>query len=149
MGADLFESYVGAIVSGMILAAETLPEAKQLQGITLVLLLASVGVAASIVGTFFVRAKGNPQLALRNGTVASAVLAVVGSFFLFTAWYGELRPFWAFLSGIVVGMAIGFVAESYTSGKRVEMLAQSCGSGAATNIIQGIGISCQKIYRSR
>ena len=145
MGADLFESYVGAIVSGMILAAETLPATKQLQGVTLVLLLASVGVLASMIGTFFVRtgAKTQPQAALRNGTVASAALAVVGSFFLITAWYGEILPFWAFLSGIVVGMAIGFVAEQYTSGKHVELLARSCSSGAATNIIQGFGISCR------
>src|SRR5574341_1719153 len=104
MGADLFESYVGAIVSGMILAAETLPLAKQLNGVTLVLFLASVGVIASILGTFFVRtgARSSPQAALRNGTVGSAVLAVLGSFLLITAWYGEILPFWAFLSGVVV-----------------------------------------------
>jgi len=145
MGADLFESYVGAIVSGMILAAETLPLDRQLDGVTLVLLLASIGVIASILGTFLVRtgARSSPQAALRNGTVGSAVLAVIGSFFLITAWYGEILPFWAFLSGVVVGMAIGFVAEHYTSGRQVEMLAQSCRSGAATNIIQGFGISCR------
>ncbi|MBI2986975.1 MAG: sodium-translocating pyrophosphatase [Deltaproteobacteria bacterium] len=145
MGADLFESYVGAIVSGMILAAETLPLAKQLNGVTLVLFLAAVGVLASVVGTFFVRAgaKGGPQAALRNGTIVSAVLAVAGSFVVIAGWYGEILPFWAFLSGVVTGMAIGFVAERYTSGKRVEMLARSCGSGAATNIIQGFGLSCQ------
>ncbi|MEK6600498.1 MAG: sodium-translocating pyrophosphatase [Candidatus Binatota bacterium] len=144
MGADLFESYVGAIVSGMILAAETLPATKQLDGVTLVLSLASVGVLASIVGTFFVRtgAGNSPQAALRNGTIASAVLAVVGSFLLIAGWYGEILPFWAFLSGVVVGMAIGFIAEYYTSGKQVEMLARSCSSGAATNIIQGFGLSC-------
>jgi len=145
MGADLFESYVGAIVSGMILAAETLPVEKQLQGVSLVLLLASVGVLASMLGTFFVRtgAKTSPQAALRNGTIVSAALAVAGSFLLITTWYGEILPFWAFLSGVVVGMAIGFVAERYTSGKQVEILARSCSSGAATNIIQGIGISCR------
>lgn len=145
MGADLFESYVGAIISGMIIAAETLPEAKQLRGVSLVLLLASVGVLASMVGTFFVRtgAKADPQRALRNGTVVSAVLSVVGSFVLMATWYGEILPFWPFLSGVGVGMAIGFEAERYTSGKQVEILAQSCRSGAATNIIQGIGISCR------
>lgn len=145
MGADLFESYVGAIVSGMIIAAGTLSPEKQLQGVTLVLLLASVGIVACMVGTFFVRTgvKGNPQAALRNGTIVSAVVSVVGSYFLFAGWYGETLPFFAFLSGVVVGMAIGFVAERYTSGRRVAMLAQSCRSGAATNIIEGIGISCR------
>ncbi len=145
MGADLFESYVGAIVSGMIIAAATLPPEKQLRGVTLALLLAAVGIVASILGTFFVRTeKGDPQTALRNGTMASAILSIVGSFFMIWGWYGEVLPFWAFLSGVVVGMAIGFVAEYYTSGKQVEELAQFCRTGAATNIIQGIGLS----YRS-
>jgi K(+)-stimulated pyrophosphate-energized sodium pump len=145
MGADLFESYVGAIVSGMIIAATTLPADRQLAGVSLALLLAAVGILASIVGTFFVRtARGDPQTALRNGTVASAVIAVVGAFFLTWSWYGEIRPFVAFLSGVVVGMVIGFVAEYYTSGKRVRTLAEYCQTGSATNIIQGIGLS----YRS-
>src|SRR5207253_4154518 len=114
MGADLFESYVGAIVSGMIIAAATLPPEKQLRGVTLALLLAAVGIVASILGTFFVRTeKGDPQTALRNGTMASAILSIVGSFFMIWGWYGEVLPFWAFLSGVVVGMAIGFVAEYY------------------------------------
>src|SRR5205823_12569407 len=120
MGADLFESYVGAIVSGMIIAAATLPPEKELRGVTLALLLAAVGIVASILGTFFVRTeKGDPQTALRNGTMASAILSIVGSFFMIWGWYGEVLPFWAFLSGVVVGMAIGFVAEYYTSGKQV------------------------------
>ena len=145
IGADLFESYVGAIVSGMIIAAATLPPEKQLQGVSLALLLAAVGVIASILGTFFVRtAKGDPQTALRNGTVASAVLSVVGAFLVTWRWYGDILPFWAFLSGVIAGMVIGFVAEYYTSGKRVQMLADFCRTGTATNIIQGIGLS----YRS-
>lgn len=145
MGADLFESYVGAIVSGMIIAAATLPLEKQLNGVTLALLLAAGGIIASILGTFFVRAEtGDPQTALRNGTVASAVLSIAGSFLIIWGWYGEILPFWAFLSGVVVGMVIGFVAEYYTSGKRVQTLAEFCRTGAATNIIQGTGLS----YRS-
>src|SRR5206468_3143782 len=75
---------------------------------------------------------------------ASAILSIVGSFFMIWGWYGEVLPFWAFLSGVVVGMAIGFVAEYYTSGEQVEELAQFCRTGAATNIIQGMGLS----YRS-
>jgi K(+)-stimulated pyrophosphate-energized sodium pump len=145
MGADLFESYVGAIISGMILAAATLPPERQLDGIALTLLFSAVGIVASIIGTFFVRTTtGNPQLALRNGTVAAAVIAVGGAFFVSLLWYGDVMPFWAYLSGVVVGMVIGFVAEYYTSGKRVQELAEYCRTGAATNIIQGISLS----YRS-
>ncbi|HWP59256.1 MAG TPA: sodium-translocating pyrophosphatase [Candidatus Acidoferrales bacterium] len=145
MGADLFESYVGAIVSGIIIAAATLPPEKQLAGVFLSLLLAAVGIVASMLGTFFVHtSKGDPQLALRNGTVASAVLAVLGAFAVIWGWYGEILPFWAFLSGVVSGMVIGFVAEYYTSGKQVQALAEFCRTGTATNIIQGIALS----YRS-
>jgi K(+)-stimulated pyrophosphate-energized sodium pump len=145
MGADLFESYVGAIISGMILAANTLPPERQLDGIMLTLLFSSVGIIASIIGTFFVRsATGSPQQALRNGTVAAALIAIAGAFLVSFLWYGEVLPFWAYLSGVVVGMAIGFVAEYYTSGKRVQELAGYCQTGAATNIIQGISLS----YRS-
>jgi K(+)-stimulated pyrophosphate-energized sodium pump len=145
MGADLFESYVGAIISGMILAANTLPPERQLDGVALTLLLSAVGIVASIIGTFFVRTTtGNPQLALRNGTVAAALIAIVGAFLVSLLWYGDVMPFWAYLSGVVVGMVIGFVAEYYTSGKRVQELAEYCRTGAATNIIQGISLS----YRS-
>jgi K(+)-stimulated pyrophosphate-energized sodium pump len=145
MGADLFESYVGAIISGMILAAATLPVERQLDGVALMLLLAAVGIVASIIGTFFVRTStGDPQTALRNGTVAGAVVAIVGAFFVSWSWYGDVLPFWAYVSGLVVGMMIGFVAEYYTSGKRVQDLAAFCQTGAATNIIQGISLS----YRS-
>jgi K(+)-stimulated pyrophosphate-energized sodium pump len=129
----------------MILAAATLPPERQLDGVALTLLLSAVGIIASIVGTFFVRtATGNPQLALRNGTVAAAIIAVAGSFLVCWLWYGDVLPFWAYLSGLVVGMIIGFVAEYYTSGKRVEELAEYCRTGTATNIIQGISLS----YRS-
>ncbi len=145
MGADLFESYVGAIISGMILAANTLPPERQLDGVMLTLLFSAVGIIASIVGTFFVRTTtGSPQLALRNGTVAAALIAIGGAFLVSILWYGEVLPFWAYLSGVVVGMVIGFVAEYYTSGKKVEELAQYCRTGTATNIIQGISLS----YRS-
>jgi K(+)-stimulated pyrophosphate-energized sodium pump len=145
MGADLFESYVGAIISGMILAAATLAPERQLDGIALILLFAAVGIIASIAGTFFVRTStGDPQSALRNGTVIGAVIAIVGAFVVSWLWYGDILPFWAYLSGLIVGMVIGFVAEYYTSGKRVQNLAEFCRTGAATNIIQGISLS----YRS-
>ncbi len=144
MGADLFESYVGAIISGMILAVATLPPEKQLDGVALTLGFSAVGIIASIIGTFFVRtASGEPQTALRNGTVAAAVIAIMGAFLLCWLWYGSILPFWAFLSGIIVGLVVGFVAEYYTSGKRVQDLAEYCRTGAATNIIQGISLSYQ------
>lgn len=145
MGADLYESYVGSIVSAMVIAVATLPtpEAK-LKGIIFSLGLAAVGIVASIIATFFVRmgeTGGDPGAALRRGTFASAVLVVIGTFLLSRFYYGELSVFWAALLGLVSGIVIGQVAEIYTSGKSVAELAKTCLTGPATNIISGFALS--------
>ncbi|MCR4401275.1 MAG: sodium-translocating pyrophosphatase [Firmicutes bacterium] len=145
MGADLYESYVGSIVSAMVIAVATFPtpEAK-FKGIVFALGLAAVGIIASVIATFFVRTSetgGDPGAALRTGTFASAALAVVGSFILSRFYYGELNVFWAALLGLLAGVVIGQVAERYTSGKSVENLAKTCLTGPATNIIGGFALS--------
>jgi len=136
MGADLFESYVGAIVSAMVIAVSF----QDIKGIMLALLLPGWGIISSIVGIFFVRtAEGeDPQTALRKGMVASASLFIVGAFFLATFWYGKVNSFFAVLSGLAAGMVVGFTAEYYTSGKVVQNIAKSSRTGPATNILQGI-----------
>jgi K(+)-stimulated pyrophosphate-energized sodium pump len=141
MGADLFESYVGSIISGLVIAAAVLPGNMKLNGIMLVFFLAAIGIIASLVGVSFVRSKGDPQAALRNGTFGSAFLFVIGSFVLSAAWYGDLRVFYATLSGILAGLVIGMVAEYYTSGRSIREIAEASQTGAATNIISGIAIS--------
>jgi len=136
MGADLFESYVGAIISAIVIAVAF----RNVEGITLALLLPAWGIISSIIGVFFIRtAEGeDPQRALRKGMVASASLLIIGAFFLATFWYGEFNAFLAVLSGLVAGMVVGFTAEHYTSGKVVRNIAQSASTGPATNILQGI-----------
>jgi len=136
MGADLFESYVGAIISAMVIAVAF----QNIRGVALALLLPAWGIISSIIGIFFVRtAEGeDPQRALRKGMVASASIFIIGAFFLATFWYGKVNSFFAILSGLAAGMVVGFTAEYYTSGKVVQDIARSSRTGPATNILQGI-----------
>jgi K(+)-stimulated pyrophosphate-energized sodium pump len=134
MGADLYESYVGSIVSGIVIAAAV----NSLERILLVFFLVSIGLIASILGVFFVRSRTDAQLALRNGTWASAVLFILGAFFLCAFWFKGLSAFFAVLAGILSGLIIGFTAEYYTSGRSVREIALSAQTGAATNIITGL-----------
>jgi K(+)-stimulated pyrophosphate-energized sodium pump len=145
MGADLYESYIGAIVSALIIAvsAGTFGPAG-FKRIMFALGLASIGIISSIIGTFFVRTgktEGDPGGALRTGTFVSAGLAIIGAFFLSNYYYGDLSVFWAALFGLLSGIVIGQTAERYTSGKAVEDLAETCRTGAATNIIGGFALS--------
>ena len=144
MGADLYESYVGSIVSSMVIAAAIFPDMDaKLRGIVFSLGMAAVGVIASIIGTFFVRTgeKGDPAGALRKGTYASSIFMIIGSFLLSKYYYGSLGVFWAAVAGLVAGVVTGLIAEVYTSGKSVENLANMCKTGAATNIIGGMALS--------
>lgn len=145
MGADLYESYVGSIVSAMVIAAAVFPTAEaKFRGIVFALGLAAVGILSSILGTFFVRTGekgGDPGAALRRGTFASAVFVIVGAYLLSQFYYGELSVFWAALVGLIAGVVIGQVAEMYTSGRAVANLAKTCLTGPATNIIGGFALS--------
>lgn len=147
MGADLFESYVGSIVSGMAIGAVAVSatgEAFGIKGIIFPLMIAAIGILSSIVGTFFVNASGgtNPQKALTNGTLISGVLTIIAAYFLSQSILGELGEFFAVTSGIVVGTIIGMVTEYYTSEEKapVKGIAQSSQTGPATNIISGLAV---------
>lgn len=140
MGADLFESYVGAIVAAMALGAAVLG----INGIILPLLVAAVGIVAAIVGTFFVRAGegGDPAAALRYGTLTSAILVIVGTWLVAVTLMNDLPAFLAVTSGILAGVAIGMLTEYYTSSDKppVHGIAKSSQTGPATNIIAGIAV---------
>lgn len=140
MGADLYESYVGAIISGMVLSCAVFPTLEtKLKGVFLSLLLAAAGILCSFIGTFFVRIGGrfDPQRSLRRGTWASAISFAALSYLLITYWYGTSTLFAAVASGLIAGLIIGFTAEYYTSGKTVRAIAESSQTGAAINIIHG------------
>jgi K(+)-stimulated pyrophosphate-energized sodium pump len=141
MGADLFESYVGAVVA-MIALGALMTGAAAFSWMILPLLLIAAGTVASIIGVLFIQVvqKLNPQKALRLATYAAGLLFVIAAYFLTLMTVGNLGIFWAILSGIVVGGAIGLISEFYTSGDILKQLADACKTGAATNIITGLAI---------
>jgi len=158
MGADLFESYVGAIIGSMVLGATihmVADSSFHLDFVILPLILAGVGIVVSIIGTFFVRTRegGNPQTSLNIGTFGAAIGMAVISFFVikmlpegeFSIGIGEktyqtVDIFWAMISGLVAGTAIGLITEYYTSESRgpARKIAAQSETGAATNIIAGL-----------
>lgn len=141
MGADLFESYVGAAVATIALGV-LIPE-KTFFWMILPLLLITAGTMASFIGTVFnnLLQNLNPQAALRYATYVAGIIFVGAAYFI-TNWIlpANLGVFWAILSGVLVGMVVGLLSEWFTSGITVKKLADSCQTGAATNIISGIAI---------
>ncbi|MFA7207767.1 MAG: sodium-translocating pyrophosphatase, partial [Synergistaceae bacterium] len=141
MGADLFESYVNSIIAAMVIGALF----AGMAGVIYPLLLAAVGIIASILGTFFVKVKegGDPAKALRYGLGSTGLFMIVGTFFL-TRWVfaGDLTLFYAVVSGVVSGILIGAATEFYTSGDyaSVKEIAAASETGAATNILAGLGV---------
>ncbi|MDD4569018.1 MAG: sodium-translocating pyrophosphatase [Tepidanaerobacteraceae bacterium] len=148
MGADLFESYVGSIISGMAIGAVavsvTTGQAFGIKGIIFPLMIAAVGILSSIIGAFFVNYSvgSNPQKTLTNGTFISGGLTLIATYFLSQSILGETNGFFAATSGILVGIIIGMVTEYYTSDEKspVKGIAQSSQTGAATNIISGLAV---------
>ena len=140
MGADLFESYVGSIISAISLGLLV----YGLNGALFPLLLASVGIVASIIATFFVKGDegANPAKALHRGTYVSGAITVIAAFFLSRMLLGNLSGFMAVIIGLVVGLLIGKVTEIYTSGdyKSVKRIAKQSETGAATTIITGMAV---------
>ncbi|MDJ0973074.1 MAG: sodium-translocating pyrophosphatase [Planctomycetota bacterium] len=148
MGADLFESFVGALLGSIVIALATFSEEKvQTAAVGFVFASIAAGVLASIIGVFAVQVKegGDPQAALRKGTIVSAVLFAVLIFLIANLIFGGIDGAdtmkWAIAMavGLACGMGIGFTAEHYTSGKVVEELAEQS-DNTATNVIAGIAI---------
>ncbi|WHH60723.1 sodium-translocating pyrophosphatase [Petroclostridium sp. X23] len=143
MGADLFESYVGSIISAMTLAV-AIPQIDPVNGVIFPLLMASGGVAASIIGILLVQGSksANPAKALERGTYISGAVLIVIAFLLSRHIFGDLNAFWAIASGLVTGIGIGKVTEIYTSGdyKHVIKIAKQSDTGAATTIISGLAV---------
>lgn len=158
MGADLFESYVGAIVSAMVLGVLALiPGGGEHDSIKLVILplvLSGAGILFSVAGTFFVKTRegGNPQKALNTGTFAAAIVMAIctypivmklapAQFTLGGITYNAVGIFWATVAGLLAGVIIGLLAEYYTAEGKApsNQIADSSTTGAATNIIAGLG----------
>ena len=140
MGADLFESYVGALVSALTLGVV----AFQAEGAIFPLVLAAAGILASIIGCFFVKGdeKANPHKALKMGSYVSSAVVVVASLVLGKVFFGGFAQAIAIIAGLIVGLVIGIVTEIYTSGdyNSVKKIAQQSETGAATTIISGLAV---------
>ena len=138
MGADLFESYVGALVSALTLGAVYFQDA----GVLYPLLLAAFGLLACIIGSFFIRGGNEPQKALKLASYVSALGVIVAAFFFSNFLFGNFQAALAVVSGLVAGLLIGAVTEFYTSGdyKPVQEIARQSETGAGTNIISGIAV---------
>ena len=149
MGADLFESYVGAIVSALTLGVA----AKGLftgAGAIYPLVIAAVGILASMIATFFVRGKegSNPHKALKMGTYVSTLIVAVASFVLSKLFFGRMYYAFAIVAGLVVGLVIGFVTEVYTSEdyRSVKRIASQSETGSATTIISGVAVGMRSTW---
>lgn len=149
MGADLFESYVGALVSALTLGV-AVGGAFEGAGVFYPLVIAAVGIVASIIATFFVRGKdnSNPHKALKMGSYVSAGLVAVGSIILSKVFFGRFYCAAAIIAGIVVGLVIGFVTEVYTSEdyKSVKRIADQSETGSATTIISGVAVGMMSTW---
>ena len=150
MGADLYESYIGAIIAAMALGAGAfVGTGKVLQAVSIPMLIASVGVISSIIGTFFVRAgekadQGTLLRALRTGIYLSAFLVAIGAFFVVRQMLGmEYIGIWvAIITGLIVGQVIGYATEYYTSAKYkpTRYIADQAETGPATVLIAGLSV---------
>jgi len=147
MGADLFESYVGAVIAAMVIGLTAFSKELSLNAVLYPLILIAVGTVASIIGSFYVQlfGKGDPQSALRWGTYVSAIILLIVAIPLTKSLLNTYNPFWALLSGLIVGIIIGLVSEYYTSGKPIISLAESAQTGAGTVIIRGLALGMKSI----
>ena len=145
MGADLFESYVGSIVSAITLGLLAYKSAANpIVGALYPLLIAAVGIIASIISVFLVRGKdgSDPHKALKFGENIANVITVIVAIILSKPLLGSFLPCGAIIAGLIVGVLIGTVTEHYTSDnyKHVQKIAEQSETGAATNIISGLAV---------
>ena len=147
MGADLFESYVGAIISAITLGAVAYPDGE---GIMFVFELAFAGIIASLIGVFYARSSKstNPQAALNHGTYVGGVIVIAAAYYLSTSIFGNAAAFVAIASGLVVGLLIGKITEIYTSADyaSVKKIAEQSETGPATTIISGLAVGMYSTF---
>ena len=145
MGADLYESFVGAIIST---AALSIGAGFGMDGVILPMILSALGVIVSMIGTFFVRTYENADQksllnSLRKGTQISSILMVLGSYFIVQKFFSQCEKLFVSLSvGLIAGILIGFFTEVFTSDtyKPTRKLAKSSETGSGTVIISGLSL---------
>jgi len=152
MGSDIFESYCGSMIATIAIASTLSVVAldklgNQSELMFLPLALASLGLVCSVIGIVFVKMSSNksPESALRMGTIGSALLFIITSYFLINQLEVSNSIWAAVLMGSVGGIIIGLVTEYYTAGKPIRDIAESGKTGAATVMIKGLAIGMQSV----
>ncbi len=144
MGADLFESYVGSIISAITLSFAYFGSSDKIKGAIFPLVLCAVGIIASIISTIIVAnsKSKDPQKSLNIGEYITTAIVLIASFALSKTVLGSLKGFWCTVAGLAVGTIIGKLTEIYTSEKykSVKEIAESSKTGSATNIISGLSV---------
>lgn len=147
MGADLFESYAGSLISAISLGVLAFSGSSSWKYAVFPCLLSAIGLISAIIGTLFVRGKDgkNPQKALNTGTYVASALVVISSVLLSYFMLGTFRFAIAIIAGLLVGLLIGTITEMYTSDKFpfVKKIAKQSETGSATTIISGIAVGMQ------
>ena len=143
MGADLFESYVGSLISALTLGIVFYQEA----GVLFPLLLSAAGIIASMIGSSLVKAIGNadPHKALKTGEYSATALVVISALVLSRTFFGNFLAAFTVIAGLFVGVLIGAITEVYTSGdyRFVKKIAKQSETGSATTIISGLAVGMQ------